>query len=258
MKGTGGHSRSETVTIAIFVLAVGLLLFSSIGGARAALSYYSDVYQSMIQTQDIGVTLLENGREVSNRDYNYNTATGTADGTWDESAGSLLTEMLKEGEELKLGYKYEEKLTVKNSGTIPQYVRVNVYRYWLDKDGNKLRELSPELIKLNFNESDWQLDESASTRERTVLYYSKELESGGESSPFVDGLTIDTKVANSVTQKVEQQGDYKKITTVYDYDGVQFVVDVKADAIQNHNTEDAAWSEWGRRVSVNNGTLSLK
>lgn len=258
MKRTRGHGRSQTVTIAIFVLAIGLLLFSSIGGARAALNYYSEVYQSMIQTQDIGVTLVENGREISNRDYKYNRETAMADGTWDESAGTLLSEMLGEGESLKLGNQYEEKLSVRNSGTIPQYVRVSVYRYWLDKDGKKLQELSPELIDLNFNKSGWLLDEDASTKERTVLYYSSQLEPGGESSPFVDGLTIDAKVANTVTQKVEQQGSYKNITTVYDYDGVQFVVDVKADAIQNHNIEDAAWSEWGRRVSVNNGTLRLE
>ena len=39
MKRIRGHGRSQTVTIAIFGLAIGLLLFSSIGGARAALNY---------------------------------------------------------------------------------------------------------------------------------------------------------------------------------------------------------------------------
>ena len=33
---------SPKVSVAAFVLAVGLLLFSSIGGARAALTYYSE------------------------------------------------------------------------------------------------------------------------------------------------------------------------------------------------------------------------
>ncbi len=258
MKGTRRRGKSQTVTIVIFVLAVGLLLFSSIGGARAALNYYSDVYESMAQTQDIGVTLIENGIEISNRDYYYNREKERADGTWDENAGTLLAGMLKEGEELKLGYKYAEELKVRNSGTIPQYVRVSIYKYWVDQEGKKLQELSPDLIGLELDTRDWILDAGAATKERTVLYYSKELSPDSESTPFTDGLVIDAKVANSVTQKVEKEGAHQNITTVYDYDGVRFIVDVKVDAIQNHNIEDAAWSEWGRRVTVNNGTLSLK
>ncbi len=258
MKGTRRSGKSQTVTIAIFVLAVGLLLFSSIGGARAALNYFSDVYESRAQTQDIGVTLIENGIEVSNRDYKYNREMERADGTWDENAGTLLAGMLKEGEELKLGYQYAEELKVKNSGTIPQYVRVSIYKYWVDQEGEKLQELSPDLIELNLNLDDWLLDESAATKERTVLYYSKELAIDSESQPFADGLTISTAVANRVAQNVEIEGSHQNITTVYEYDGVRFIVDVKVDAIQNHNIEDAAWSEWGRRVTVNNGTLSLQ
>lgn len=65
-------------------------------------------------------------------------------------------------------------------------------------------------------------------------------------------------VANRVAQNVEIEGSHQNLTTVYEYDGVRFIVDVKVDAIQNHNIEDAAWSEWGRRVTVNNGTLSLQ
>lgn len=258
MKGTKRRGRSQTVTAAAFVLAVGLLLFSSVGGARAALNYYSEVYESMAQTQDIGVTLIENGTEISNRDYKYNRETERADGTWDESAGTLLAGMLKEGEALKLGYRYDEELKVRNSGTIPQYVRVSIYKYWVDKDGNKLQELSPDLIGLELAGDGWLPDESAATKERTVLYYSKELAAGSESSPFADGLTIDVSASNSVTQKTEESDGGQNITTVYDYDGARFIVDVKVDAIQNHNIEDAAWSEWGRRVTVNNGALSLK
>ena len=52
---------SPVTTIAAFVLAAGLLLFSSVGGARAALTYFSDDYSSDIRLEEIGVTLLENG-----------------------------------------------------------------------------------------------------------------------------------------------------------------------------------------------------
>lgn len=257
MKRTKGKRNSQTVTIAIFLIAVGLLLFSSIGGARAALNYYSDVYASRVETQDIGVTLVENGEGISNRDYNYDRENEMADGTWDENIGVLLGGMLEKGEALKLGYPYEEKLSVRNSGTISQYVRVSIYKYWLDKDGNKLQELSPDLIGLNLLENDWILDEEASTRERTVLYYSRKLDAGKETALFADRLMIDRSIADTVTQKVEQEGNYKKITTIYDYDGVKFCIDVKVDAVQDHNAEDAVWSEWGRRVTVDNDTLSL-
>ena len=49
------------------------------------------------------------------------------------------------------------------------------------------------------------------------------------------------------------------ITTTYDYNGVQFRVKAKVDAVQDHNGEDAIWSAWGRKVSIDsNGALSLR
>ena len=168
--------------------------------------------------------------------------------------------MLAKGETVKLGKRYPEELRVKNSGTINQYVRVNVYRYWLDKDGEKQRGLSPSLIDLNFVNigSDWLVDEESSTAERTVLYYSKLLESGKESSLFADSLAIDSMIGTKVTQTTQKEGKYTTITTTFDYDGVKFCVEARVDAVQDHNAEDAIWSAWGRRVQVKDGILSLK
>ena len=56
---------SPAVTAVLFAVAVVMLLGSSIGGTRAALTYYSETYTSRIQMYDIGVSLLENDREVS-------------------------------------------------------------------------------------------------------------------------------------------------------------------------------------------------
>ncbi len=247
---------SPKVSLIAFILAVGLLLFSSIGGARAALTYYSENYSTRVQMSDIGVTLQENGKSVSWRNYDTN----ASDGTWDESAGRLLSEMLPAGEELKIGAKYTEELDVRNSGTINQYVRVNIYKYWMDADGNKLRSLSPDLIRLNLVnlKKDWILDEEASTPERTVLYYSRLLESGTVTPLFADSLIIDGMVATKVTQTSAEEDGYTTITTAYDYDGVQFCVEAKVDAVQEHNAEDAIWSAWGRRVAVKNNVLRLK
>ena len=59
------------------------------------------------------------------------------------------------------------------------------------------------------------------------------------------------------SQKTETNGNYTTITTTYDYDGVSFRIEVEVDAVQEHNAEDAIWSAWGKRVTVNDGILSL-
>lgn len=250
---------SPAVTAVLFAVAVVMLLGSSIGGTRAALTYYSETYTSRIQMYDIGVSLLENDREVSWRDYS-----SAGDGTWNEHTGTLLEDMLPEGETLTLGKHYQEQLKVKNTGTINQYVRVSIYKYWLDAEGNKLRDLSPDLINLNLVNvgTDWMEDEGARTRERTVLYYSKLLyaegEGASETSLFADSLTIDDSIAKKVSQETKKDGNYTTIITTYDYDGVSFRIEVEVDAVQEHNAQDAVWSAWGKRVTVNeDGSLSL-
>lgn len=252
---------SPAATLATFVLAVALLLFSSIGGARAALTYFSETYRTRVQMQDIGVTLEENGRSVSWRNYDTN----KSDGTWDESTGALLTKMLDKGEKLKIGAEYPEELAVRNSGTIGQYVRVSIYKYWLDgdpadEDTNKLRGLSPDLIHLhlaNIGGGGWLEDEAASTPERTVLYYSRMLAPDETSPLFADSFSIDGMVATKVTQTTTTEDGLTTITTTYDYDGTHFCLEAKVDAVQEHNAQDAVWSAWGRRVTVDNGVLRL-
>ncbi len=252
-------AASPIVTVALFVVAVAMLLGGSIGGTRAALTYYSETYTSRIQMYDIGVSLVENGEEVSWRDYS-----SAGDGTWNEQTGTLLEHMLPEGEELTLGRRYTEELKVRNTGTINQYVRVSIYKYWLDAQGVKMRDLSPDLIDLNLVNlgTDWIEDEGARTRERTVLYYNKLLYAEGEGvseTPlFADSLVIDDIIARRVSQVTETNGNYTTIVTTYDYDGVSFRVEVEVDAVQEHNAQDAVWSAWGKRIAVDdNGVLSL-
>jgi len=230
---------SPYTTLAAFGLAAGLLLFSSIGGARAALTYYSETYSSRIQMYEIDVMLVENERQVE---------------------GELLKDMLPEGETLKPGKVYKEELSVYNSGMIGQYVRVSLYKYWMDEAGEKLVTLSPELIDLHLVNlgTDWLVDEEASTRERTVIYYNKVLATETETPLFADTLTINGDIAAKVSQTTETKDGYTTIHTVYDYDGVRFALEARVDAVQEHNAEDAAWSAWGRRVHVSDGILSLE
>ena len=249
---------SPMITVALFAVAVAMLIGSSVGGTKAALTYYSETYTSRIQMYDIGVSLVENEEEVSWRDYN-----SAGDGTWNEHTGVLLEHMIPEGESLVLGKTYQENLKVRNTGTINQYVRVSIYKYWLDSEGKKRQDLSPALIDLNLVNlgTDWIEDESARTQERTVLYYNKLLCAQGEGQSetplFADTLTIDGSIAKKVSQETNKTGNYTTIVTTYDYDGISFQIEVEVDAVQEHNAEDAIWSAWGKRVAFHDGVLSL-
>ncbi len=245
---------SPAGTLGAFALAAGLLASSSIGGARAALTYYSETYTSRVQMYDIGVTLLENGQEVSWRNYDSK----RDNGSWQEEKGALLEDMVPEGDSLRIGVWYPEELKVQNSGTINQYVRVSLYKYWLNGEGQKEQTLTPDLIDLELKtDNGWMIDEESSTEERTILYYSRVLQSGETSPAFSGRLRIDESVAKKVTQTTEETANGMKIITSYDYDGVKFCVEATVDAVQEHNAQDAIWSAWGRRVTVDNGMLSL-
>jgi len=241
---------SPRATVLAFMVAAGLLLFSTVGGARAALTYFSETYSSRVQLSDIGVTLVENGSRVSWQNSGEEQ---------DAHTGELLTKLLAEGEELRLSKPYEERITVSNSGTINQYIRVSLYRYWLDENGNKLQNLSPETIDLHLVNlgGDWLEDEAAATPERTVLYYSHLLRSGEESAPLSDTLSISGDVAVQTAERTMADGT---VQTVYEYNGAKFVLEARVDAVQENNAQAAALSAWGREVAVDEaaGTLSLR
>ena len=60
---------SRKLTYSLLAVAVVLLLCSTIGSTRAALTYYSENYTAEITVSQIGVSLLENGDIVTRRDY---------------------------------------------------------------------------------------------------------------------------------------------------------------------------------------------
>ena len=228
--------RSPAGSALLFILAAGLLLTGSIGGARAALSEISDDYRSRLPLQNIDIALFENGVDVSN--------------------GVLLEGLLAEGASLQPGRTYPEVLHVQNRGTIDEYVRVSVYRYWVDEAGNKRLDLAPELIEPGFaNPSRWLMDPDAATRERTVLYYSTALAPGASSVPFLETLTVSGTILDLVETEPLGNGELR---FVYAYNGMRCVLDVQADGVQTHNGEDAVRSAWGRQVAVSNGVLSLR
>ena len=282
MKNLKKWITSTRGTLVLFVLAAGLLAFSTIGSAWAALKYFSEIYKGHVEMYGIGVSLMEkdaNDEEaeiVAYRDYDRGTQDEWTETPGDEHIGVLLEGMLGEGEELVPGKVYPEEISCKNTGTIDQYVRITLYKYWIRPVGSKVeaadetdsdekglttQDLSPATIQFTFPnlDSDWILDteNSAETEERQIYYYNKLLKAGEDTTatPLTDTIRIDPSIARYM--KRTESDDGKTITMTYRYDGWQFCVEATVDAVQDHNAEDAIKSAWGRDVTISNGTLSL-
>lgn len=238
--------RIPAVPAVLLSAAALLLIGSTVGGARAALTYFSENYSASVNISQIGVSIQENGETVSSRDYAGNDR-------WDETSGSLFEGLLEDGEKVVPGRAYDDAITVHNSGDIDSFVRVIVTRHWEDADGNKDTSLDPEFIQLNFlTENGWQIDESASTDERTILYYQNLLAPGESTAELLNegALRIDPAVGTKVNRTETETGEGTVITTEYAYDGYSFQVEVEADAVQTHSAADAIKSAWGVDVTV--------
>lgn len=258
MRRIGRFLRGKKGTVLLGATAGILLLSSAIGSTKAALTYFSENYTAQVEMKDIGVTLVETSakgsKDISSRDY-----TGSDD-KWKETQGALLDDMLEQTDgKLQLGTKYKEELSVKNTGTIDEYVRVRVYKNWTKKDGTKETTLSPSLIILNMTQNGWIIDEENSTEERTVLYWPSILKVGAQTPALSDTLTIDDSIGKKVTESSETKDGVTKKKTTFNYDGVKFNLEAEVDAVQTHNAADAIKSAWGVDVNVaGDGSISLK
>ena len=218
-----------SVTLALFALALVLLAGGTVGGARAALTIESRDYQSRVTTSSIDVALVEKN---------------VKDGDWVavDGKGGLFSNLLGSDSSLKMGKAYPEYLAVKNTGSIDEYVRVTVYKYWVDESGNKYPDMDSQWIKLGFKtDGDWSIDTASSTEERTVLYYAPELASQGVSEEFLQTVSIDENAARTVSQA--ESGNV--ITTTYVYNGKSFCLEVHVDGVQTHSADRAKLSAWG-------------
>ena len=234
-----------TVTVTLLALALVLLAGSTVGGTRAALTIQSRDYNSHVELYDLGVALQE-----SNDGSSWTTVATYAKPR--DNHDVLMQHLLGTDSKLIAGKKYPEMLRVYNlpkaAGTqaIDEYVRVAVYRYWLDPSGNKTPALDSAWIKLEFANGDgWSIDSASTTEERTVLYYSPVLAGGTASTPFLKSVTIDEAATKAVTKTESTVGNVTTITWTYDYNGYQFCLDVYVDAVQTHNVADAKTSAWG-------------
>lgn len=231
------------------LLIVFTLTGAAIPSARSALTITSRDHDAQLEMYHIGITLNENEKPLAFRNYKNE--------KWNVNGD---VELLSGITSFHYGETYEEKLSVTNSGSIDEYVRVTVYKYWLDGNGKKDRNLDPSYIDLILlKDNGWIVDESASTEERTVLYYQKPLAPGETTPDLSSSLLINGDIKKYVRESETKTEDgYTVVTSVYSYNGRHFALEVEADGVQTHNAEDAVRSAWGVSVTVKDGILSLK
>ena len=239
-KGTKISKR----TIALFAAAFVLLVSGGAMGTNAALNITGVPYEEAIQTDKLEVQITENGKEI-----------GTKDPITIETKGTIFTEV---PEKFEPGKTYDAKVGVKNTGSADEYVRVVVHKYWLKENekGEKVKSLAlaPSYIE-PIAASNWKAVKGASEGKETetmIYYYQGEL---GEntSAPLFTGIRINEKVLTNGRVEAKQsttEGGVTVINYIYEYDGLTFVVEAEAQAVQTHNADKAIKSVWGVNPSV--------
>ena len=141
-----------------------------------------------VEISSISVALVENDNIVSIYEQ-------------DDKKIDILSNMLKEGETLEIGKKYRESLYAKNVGAIDEYIRVVIFKYFTDEEGNKI-DVSPDYIKLSLaNETEWIKDTTVSTDGRIVLYYKRIVnKENGVTPEFCREIEIDPRIYNLASE----------------------------------------------------------
>ena len=226
------------VTVVLFALALLLLGSGTVGGARAALNIQSEYYNSEVELNDIGVALIE-----KQADDSFKVVAGK-NALMGET--SQIGAAIKADGKLLPGKTYSEVLAVRNTAEINEYVRVSVFKYWQDANGNKIPEMDSKWIKLGFvTGNGWTIDTSSTTEERTMLYYGTDIAPGMDTTPFLSTVTIDDTVLTKVSQSTSVENGVTVIRTTYIYNGNRFCIEVLVDGVQDHNADQAKLSAWG-------------
>lgn len=238
MKKFRDFLSKPAVTAVLFALALLLLGSGTVGGARAALNIQSEYYNSEVELYDIGVALIE-----KQADDSFKVVAGK-NALMGET--SQIGAAIKADGKLLPGKTYSEVLAVRNTAEINEYVRVSVFKYWQDANGNKIPEMDSKWIKLGFvTGNGWTIDTSSTTEERTMLYYGTDIAPGMDTTPFLSTVTIDDTVLTKVSQSTSVENGVTVIRTTYIYNGNRFCIEVLVDGVQDHNADQAKLSAWG-------------
>ncbi len=201
-------------TIIIIAFAIFLLLYSSVGGARAALTYYSETYASQVEMRDIGVTLVENDNSVTYRDYISETANAQWDVNLTEYYNSkydsvILSDLASQTDDVFIpGYHYDERIQVKNSGVIDEYVRVTLYKYWVHIDESLLTD---ELI------AEYKKQEKADTNSNKTI-------SDEDKETIIAAIEAETVTTSNLNVYRFLRAYNELNNTTYDLDNEKFKV----------------------------------
>lgn len=253
------HSRA--VTALLFLLALVLLSVGTIGGTQAALSIRSRDYDTSFDMDHIGVALWENGGKVAERTFQ-----DVVNGKPIEPTSKDLTLDLGNDAEILIGKQYPFSLQAENTGTIDEYVRISVWKYWVDKDGNKITDNSylprhilldyqsntdvPERMEDSYNTSAWLRDESAHTDERDIYYYRSVLVPEAFTDPLFSHMSASKYTAKDAIVETSTDNNVTKTVYRYAYNDCSFVVEVVVDVVQTHHAAKAINSAWGTNGTV--------
>ena len=226
----------------LIVLAAGLVLVgaSGVGATRAAMTYQTNAEAVDFTTAALSVDLQEM------QDGKYVSVDGKDTLKFTDISSS----------DFHIGQKYNENVRIVNtsSGKYDEYVRISIKKSWANEDGTKNTTLDPEMIELPVADG-WIEDTSEETAEGKVYYYKAPVAYGEENAiDFLKTIKINDKIMNYVTT-VQKKGDDPSIKGTiineYKYNGESFFVEVRVDAVQAHNAEEAMLGAWGIDTTVN-------
>lgn len=220
---------SRWLTAVLVACSLVMICLGGIGLALSAPRIVSESFGAEIQLESISTSLVEANAGGSKVVAAHGVEV------------ALLQDMVPTGEQFEVGKAYKEALSVRNDGSIDEYVRVSIYRYWVDSTGSqmsKLTGLDPSFIELELaDDGAWVVDPDASTEERIVLYYQGILARGDETPPLTKSLSVSPQVLSVVANGAPA------------YDGATFRVEAVVDAVQTHNAAQAMTGAWGRALS---------
>ncbi|SEA65844.1 hypothetical protein SAMN02910384_02021 [Pseudobutyrivibrio sp. ACV-2] len=246
----------------LFILAAGVLLVtgSIVGATKAADSGTPKAQAVTFSTANLSVELQEkqSGKFVTIQE------TRNADGSLNPSALGKLEftslEKVNAGEEMPdPSITYDEEVQVKNNGDCQEYIRVVVYKNWINADKSKNDALDISSANLHLvNPSEWIVKESDS-KECTTYYLKKALDAEDTAKLF-DTISFDNSILNSVPEVTTEKTDKGTVTRtniVYEYNGKILEVEMRVDAVQTHNAKDAILGAWGVEPTIDaNGIIT--
>ena len=151
--------------------------------------------------------------------------------------GSLKMELVELNEEGKPwtnvenivpGMEVTKKAYVENNGSVDFYTRVKITKSFLPAQGEELPQLDTDLVELDLNEKYWERGEDG------FYYYREPVAPDEETEPLFTKVTFSTDMGN-------------------EYQNVQVIIDLEAQAVQSRNNGDSATKATGWPESEEGG-----